>query len=108
MQKRTERKKEKVSVCVTETECGEKIKKRLRAEDRKVHLIEERIYKRRDLAEFELCDSVEGPHTLHLTLSFHPIYVFFYFSFFSKRKEHFGNLLTLSSGQKVKRSLNIQ
>lgn len=43
----------------------------------------ERIYKRLDLGEFELYDSVEGPHTLHQRLSVNPTIIFF----FAKEKD---------------------
>lgn len=73
-----------------------------RVEDRKVHLMGRGFTK--DLTSVGLnYDFVEGPHTLHLRL-FHQTMFFF----FGKRKRHFGNLLTLSSGQRVKRFLNIQ
>lgn len=58
-------------------------KQRVQTEDRKVYLFKKRIYKRLDLGEFELYDSVEGPHT-HLRLSFHPTIILFFF-FFQKK-----------------------
>ncbi len=92
-----------VCVCVCQTQnAGRKLKKKTvqeRVEDRKVHLIERRL----DLGCVWIIWLCEGPRTFYMRL-----FPFTQKYFFLQIKRHFGNLLTLSSGQRVKRSLNIQ